>query len=188
MRVLALAVVMSVVPALPAAAQDSRAPARVPVRLTLEDALRIAEARSPALESARATVAIAEADALGARKWLNPSLSVESQGYPLFQHDRPPFLDNQELTVSVEQEIEPGDRRKLRGQAAQIGVEISRAGGRDDIRLLRFNVQRAYFQAVLAKADDDATRAALDDIDKVLAVNRARYEQGELSGVELRRL
>lgn len=188
MRGLALAVVMSVVPALPAAAQDAGVPARVPARLTLEDALRIAEARSPALESARAMVAIAEADALGARKWLNPSLSVESQGSPLFEPDHPPFLDNQELTVSIEQEFELGDRRQLRGQAAQIGVEISRAGGRDDGRLLRFTLQRAYFQAVLAKADHDATRATLEDIDKVLAVNRARYEQGELSGVELRRL
>jgi cobalt-zinc-cadmium efflux system outer membrane protein len=43
-------------------------------------------------------------------------------------------------------------------------------------------------QVVLAKADDEVARATLEEIDKVLALNRARYEQGELSGVELRRL
>jgi len=41
---------------------------------------------------------------------------------------------------------------------------------------------------VLAKADHDAARVTLEDIDKVLAINRARFEQGELSGIELRRL
>ena len=40
----------------------------------------------------------------------------------------------------------------------------------------------------LANADDEAARATLDEIDKVLAINRARYEQGDLSGVEFRRL
>ena len=49
-------------------------------------------------------------------------------------------------------------------------------------------MQRAYLHAVLAKADYEVAQATLADIDRVLAINRARFEQGELSGVELRRL
>jgi cobalt-zinc-cadmium efflux system outer membrane protein len=163
-------------------------PARVPARLTLDEALRIAEARSPAIAAARTTTAIANADVVGAGKRPNPSITIDLQGWPLSQQDRPPFFDDQQLTVALEQELEPGGRRGLRQQVAQIGVEISKASSRDHLRRLRFDVRRAYLQAVLAKADHDAARVTLEDIDKVLAINRARFEHGELSGIELRRL
>jgi cobalt-zinc-cadmium efflux system outer membrane protein len=98
------------------------------------------------------------------------------------------FLDNQEISFLVEQELETGGRRDLRTREAQRGVEATRASAQDVVRQLRFDVRRAYMQVVLAKADDEAARTTLEQIDKVLAINRARYEQGELSGVELRRL
>jgi cobalt-zinc-cadmium efflux system outer membrane protein len=188
MRGVVPALMLCVAAALPAGAQTGRSPVQVPARLTLDEAIRIAEARSPALVSARTMTAMAEADLLGAGKRPNPSISIDSQGWPLSQQNRPPFFDNQELTIAVEQELEPGGRRGLRRQVAEAGVEISKAGVRDRIRLLRFDVRRAYLQAVLARADHDAARATLEEIDKVLAINRVRFEQGELSGIELRRL
>jgi cobalt-zinc-cadmium efflux system outer membrane protein len=168
--------------------QEAGVSARVPARLTLDEAIRIAEARSPAIAAARSMTAIADADVVGAGKRPNPSITIDLQGWPLSQQDRPPFFDNQELTIAVEQELEPGGRRRLRQEVARIGVEISKASSRDRLRLLRFDVRRAYLEAVLAKADHDAARVTLEDIDKVLAINRARFEQGELSGIELRRL
>ena len=162
--------------------------ARVPATLTLAEALRLAEVWSPALVEAQARTAMAEADALGASKRPNPSLDIESRGYPLFQSDLPPFLNSQELTIAVDQEFEPGGRRRLRRVTADYGAQASAAEGLDVLRRLRLEVQRAYFQAVLAKVDEAAARATLDDVDRVVAINRARYEQGELSGVELRRL
>ncbi len=183
---LAIAVLLTSTP--PAAAQGTSAETRVPASLSLADAIRIAEARSPMLVVARARIGMADADAVGAGKRPNPSLSVESQGYPLFSGDRPPFADNQELTVAVDQELEPGGRRRWRLQAARLGADVARAEGRDESRRLRLEVQRTYLQAVLAKADHDAARATLDDIDRVVVLNRARYDQGELSGIELRRL
>ncbi len=191
MRGLAAAFVLSAVLSCPAAAQltaGAADTAGMPARLTLDEAIRLAEARSPALLEARARVAVAEAEALGAPRRPNPSLDVESRGYPLFESDLPPFLDNQELTIAIDQEFEPGDRRRWRKEAAQLGVQASAAEGLDVLRRLRVEVQRAYFQAVLAKADDDAAKATLEDVDRMLSINRARYEQGELSGVELRRL
>jgi len=188
MRGLALALVLCVAMDLPAMGQEAGAPARVPARLALDEAIRIAEARSPAIAAARTMTAIADADVVGAGKRPNPSIIIDLQGWPLSQQDRPPFFDDQQLTVALEQELEPGGRRGLRQQAAQIGVEISKASSRDRLRLLRFDVRRAYLQAVLAKADHNAARVTLEDIDKVLAINRARFEQGELSGIELRRL
>jgi len=191
MRSLALVFLLSAALPSTAAAQATTAPletARVPARLTLDEALRIAESRSPALLEARARKAVADAEALGAPKRPNPTLDVEFRGYPLFESNLPPFLDNQELTIAIDQEFEPGDRRRRRQEVADFGVRASAAGGLDVLRRLRVEVQRAYFQVVLAKADAEAATATLDDVDRVVSINRARYEQGELSGVELRRL
>ncbi len=160
----------------------------LPAKLSLEDALRIAEARNPQILAAQQAVIGAEADVTGAKKRLNPAFTFSSEGLNLSQENRPPFWDNQELTFAVEQEIETGGRRELRTEQALRGAEASRASAQDALRLLRFEVRRAYMQVVLAKADDEVARTTLDEIDKVLALNRARYEQGELSGVELRRL
>jgi len=162
--------------------------ADVPARLSLEDALRIAQARNLQVVVAQQGVVASEADVMGARKRPNPAFTLSTEGIPLSQQNRPPFLDNQELTFAVQQELEPGGRRKLRTELAQRGADAARAFSRDALRQLRFEVGRAYMQAVLAKADDEVARATLEEIDKVLALNRARYEQGELSGVELRRL
>ncbi|MCX6550194.1 MAG: TolC family protein [Acidobacteria bacterium] len=184
MRGLALALIVSVFLSAGAAAQE----VRVPARLTLEDALRLAEAHSPALAASRAATDVPATAVTGATQRPNPTLTIDSQGFPFSQDDRPPFFDDQELTIAVEQEFEPGGRRDLRTRVARLGVDVSAASARDRVRLVRFDVRRAYMQAVLAKADWDAARVALDDLDTVLAINRARYEQGELSGVELRRL
>jgi cobalt-zinc-cadmium efflux system outer membrane protein len=165
-------------------AQDSV----VPARLSLEDALRIAEARNPRLVVAQQGVAASDADVLGAGKRPNPAFAFSSEGIPLSQQNGAPFLDNQELAFSVQQEFEPGGRRGLRTEQAQRGADASRASVRDVLRQLRFEVRRAYMQVVLAKADDEVAHTTLEEIDRVLALNRIRYEQGELSGVELRRL
>lgn len=183
----ALAVCLVLAASPQAAAQDAAADGRVPARLSLADAIRIAEARSPLLAVARARVGMTDADAIGAGKRPNPSVSVESQGYPLFSGNRPPFADSQELTVAVDQELEPGGRRRWRLEAARLEADAARAEVRNQSRLLRLDVQRAYLAAVLAAADLEAARSTLADVDKVVALNQARHDQGELSGVELRR-
>jgi len=163
--------------------------ARVPAKLSLEDALRIAEARNPQIVVAQQGVAASEADVVGAGKRPNPAFAWTSEGFPIAaQQNRLSFFDNQELSFSVQQELEVGGRRDRRIEQSQRGVDVSRAMSRDALRQLRFEVRRAYMQAVLAKADDGVARATLEEIDRVLALNRARYEQGELSGGELRRL
>jgi len=174
-----------------AAAQEAGGAAQhvpVPARLTLDEALRIAEAHSPAITAAAASLQIAEADAIAARQHPNPVFAASSEGLPFSQNPRQPFWNNQQLTLTVEQDLETGGRRGLRDRAAGTGIDAARAAARDRTRRLRLDVQRAYLHAVLAKADHEVAQATLADIDRVLAINRARFEQGELSGVELRRL
>lgn len=159
-----------------------------PASLSLADALRIAEARNPRVALSHEAIVGAEAGVVAAKKRPNPAFTAASEGIRLSQPTGTSFLDNQEMSFTVQQELETGGRRRLRTEQAQLGLEASRALARDALRQLRFDVRRVYMQVVLAKADDEVARATLVQIDRVLAVNRARYDQGELSGVELRRL
>jgi len=161
--------------------------AEVPQKLSLEDALRIAEARNPALAAARETVAAAEAAGLTARQRPNPAFSLSSEGYPLgASHES--FFNDQELTVRLDQEIETSGRRALRARAADFSVQAAQSSLREELRRLRLDVKRAYFQVVLAGADHEAAVSALGEIDRIISLNRTRFEQGEISGVEFRRL
>jgi cobalt-zinc-cadmium efflux system outer membrane protein len=162
--------------------------ATVPEKLSLDEALRVAEARNPTLAAAREMVAMAEASGVAARQRPNPAFSFDSEGYPFSESHRPPFFDDQELVVRLDQEIETAGRRGLRARSADLSVQAAHSTLLEELRRLRFDVRRAYFQVVLARADHEAAVSALEEIDKVIALNRVRFEQGEISGVDFRRL
>jgi cobalt-zinc-cadmium efflux system outer membrane protein len=159
----------------------------IPARLSLAAAVRLADERNPALDAARQQVLVADAGTAAAKRWPNPLASVESAGYS-GKSTPYGFWDRQELTIQVEQEFELGDRRRLRGEAAGAAATATRASLDNRVRQVRIEVQRVYFQLVLARLDAEQARASLAEIDQVIAVSRSRYKQGEVSGGELRRL
>jgi outer membrane protein, heavy metal efflux system len=159
----------------------------VPTRLSLAEALRLAVERNPSLDAARLQQGVAQADVAAAGRWLNPSFSVDSEGYN-GEPSGAGFFDQQELALRVDQEFELGGRRKHRSTVAAAAAAATARSIDDQVRQLRFDVQQAYFQLVLARLDADFARVSLEEIDKVIAVNRSRYKQGEVSGTELRRL
>ena len=154
----------------------------------MADAVRLATERNPALAAARNAIEIAEATRLDASRRPNPAMTLESANYPLLEANRPPFFNNQELTVRFDQDVELSGRRRLRTQAADLSIAAAQARFENERRLLSLQVQRAYFQAVLAKADREVADASLGEIDRAISLNRARFEQGETSGGEVRRL
>ena len=160
----------------------------IPSRLGLDDALRLAAQRNPSLAAARNGVQVAEAGRIDARLRPNPAFTFESGSYPLFESPRPSFSGNQETTMRFDQEIELAGRRRLRMQSADAGVLSAQASFDDQWRRLELDVRRAYFSVVLAKADGEVSQTALQEIDRVITLNRARYDQGEISGGELRRV
>jgi cobalt-zinc-cadmium efflux system outer membrane protein len=167
-----------------ARAQDSA----IPRELTLKTALRLALERNPTLGAAASAVDAAEGERLNVSFRPNPAVTFESANYPLFEPARPSFVDNQELALRVDQEIETAGRRRLRTDVADAGVAIAEALLEAARRGVALEARRAYFGAVLAKADLTVAQATLDEIDRVISLNRARFDQGEVSGVEVRRL
>ena len=160
----------------------------VPPRLSLDEALRLAKERNPSLAAARNSVEIAESRRIDSRARPNPAVTFESGNYPLFESPHPPFADNQELTFRVDQEIDLAGRRRLRTQAAEAGITSMEANFQDQQRRLEFDVRRSYFGVVLATADVEVAQMALEEIDRVISLNRARNQQGEISGGEVRRI
>ena len=177
-----------IVAVLSLAAATTASAQTIPEKLTLSDAVRIAIERHPSVAAARNEVEAAQADRLTASRRLNPALTLNSESYPLFQAPRPSFGNGQELVMRMDQEVETAGRRRLRTQAAETGIEAAELRVKDRIRQLELDVRRAYFQVVLANADREVSKGALDEIDRVIELNRARAKQGEISGAELRRL
>lgn len=162
--------------------------APIPPRLSLAEAVSLAIARHPAMAEAAAGVDGAEADRVAAARRPNPALSIDSEGYPLFEPNLPGLWGNQEFTVRYDQELETGGRRRIRTELAQTGKAIAELGVRETRRQLELEVRRAYLMTVLATSDKAVAQTALEEIDKVIVLNRARFEQGEISGADVRRL
>jgi outer membrane protein, heavy metal efflux system len=157
-------------------------------RLSLSDALRIAEQYNPTLKAARERVGLADAEQQSAGRAPNPVFSLSSEGYGSGHAPNVGLFDSQEWVARVDQELETGGRRRLRQQAAGASRAGSQSTADDHVRRLRADVQRAYAQLMLAQAEREAAAAALAEIDRVIALSRARYQQGEISGGELRRI
>ncbi|MGE3277378.1 MAG: TolC family protein [Vicinamibacterales bacterium] len=162
--------------------------APIPDALSLDTAVRLALERNPLVSAAASAVAAAEGQRLDVSRPPNPALTVEGGNYPLFEPSRPPFFDGQELTVRVDQEIETAGRRRLRTEAADQAVTVAQSMLQDRRRRLTLETERAYLDVVLAKANLEIARVTLDEIDRVIALNVARRDEGTVSGVDVRRL
>ena len=162
--------------------------AEMPEQLDLKKALKVALGSNPQLKAARNEIEIAEADRVGASKQLNPAFSAYFEDYRLFHSDIGPFFQTQEITVRLDHEIETGGKRKLRTQAAELRSQAQRAQTDDVARALSLEVRRAYFQAVLAQTNLESAETILQEIDRVIELNRTRFEKGDISGAELKRV
>lgn len=154
--------------------------------LSLSDALRIAVERNPVLAAAAAEVDVARSERVTAGRYPNPAFTFESEGEAPFRSSG--SADGHDYVLRLDQALDTPGRRNLRLGVADLGTQAAQAGFRNQRRRLELEVRRAYFQAVLAKADREVSMTALREIDQVITLNRARFEQGEISGSELRRV
>lgn len=159
----------------------------IPSRLTLEEAVHLAVDRNPLLEAAKDEIKAAEGDRIAAGSRPNPSFSLEFEDLPLSTNPGP-FLELREITSRVDFEIETGGRRRLRTQAADRMLETRKMLHRDQIRKLRLEVERVFYKTVLAKSNLETSRSILDQVERVILLNRVRFEQGDISALDLNRI
>lgn len=139
------------------------AAAQAPVRLTLSEALRLAETSAPQIAAAEANVRAAEGRARQAGLGPNPEARLEVEN----ALGSGPYtgLDNAEATLAIGQTLELGGKRRARTNAARADLEAARASlaiARADIVA---EVRTAFAEAVAASerltlAEQAAERAA----------------------------
>lgn len=172
----------------PLSAQEPQAVPSIPTRLTLELATEILLARNPTILRERQNVVMARAGVTQARLRPNPEVDVSSESYPLFESNPGPFFQNNELIVRAGQPIEIAGKRRKRTLVAEQEVEVTQSLLQDTIRQLKLELKTRYYRVVLAKAELELARQVLAQFDEIIRINRLRYQQGEISGLDFARI
>jgi outer membrane protein, heavy metal efflux system len=159
----------------------------IPSRLNLEDAVSLAMGRNPTLAAAKNEIQAAEGDKIAASKRLNPAFSMQFEDFPISTHAGP-FFDVQEITSRVDYEIERGGRRRLRTESANQALEAQKLAFQDQTRLMRLEVERAFYRTILAKSNLEASESILDQVERTISLNRVRFQQGDISALDLNRI
>ncbi|MDE0102573.1 MAG: TolC family protein [Bryobacterales bacterium] len=160
----------------------------VPGELSLNEAVKLALERNPELLAARNSIEMAEGDVVTAGLRPNPQFTVESEGLSYYRSGIEPSFEGRELTAGVEYEIQRRSQRRLGRRAAQFSTVRETAAFEDAARALRLEVRSAFYRVLLADSNRRLAQTTLDQTDQVIALNRTRFEQGEISGLELTRI
>jgi outer membrane protein, heavy metal efflux system len=83
---------------------------------------------------------------------------------------------------------ERGGKRELRLESAQKGTAIAESQAADTERMLLFNLRNAFVQTLQAKALLASARENLDYFEKEFAINRDRFNAGDISRLDLSRI
>ena len=156
--------------------------------LTLDQAIDLALANSPALKAARTQIDQSRAQEITAGLHPNPVLQGDSQFLPifnptLFSFDN--FNQTQQYDVGIGYLFERGGKRQRRLQAARDETGVTRFQVRDAERNLAFSVAQQFVTALLAKADLEFATQALESFRKTVEISETRYKAGDISQGDL---
>lgn len=160
----------------------SALPVHAQQRLTADDAVALALSQPHVRQELGAGITIAQSDVLAARTWPNPELDVSQE------RGDTDAADTRETSVVLSQTLELGGRRRLRVDAAELGVRAAeRSAGYERARL-RSDVLRAYSDVVAAERIERAHARAAAGLQDLAGVAGKRHRAGDLSGYESRRI
>jgi cobalt-zinc-cadmium efflux system outer membrane protein len=159
----------------------------IPSALTLSDALNLLSQRSPAIVAEAQSIPAAKAQLEAVSKLPNPTLMGNSESYPAFSQPGS-FFNNQELSGTVSQTIQTAGKRKKRVDVARQALLVTGSNLQNFKRQLAVELRQRYWAAALAASQEKLARLMLSQFDDTLRLNEARFQQGEISGLERTRL
>jgi cobalt-zinc-cadmium efflux system outer membrane protein len=124
-------------------------------------------AQSPRAREARASVAIAEAEARGRTLYSNPSINYSREGA-----GRTEFFQ-------AEQTLPITGRRKLLRQAGSSLVRATEADGAFSLWQARSSLRQAFYRLLASQEREAVYTTSLKDIEDVIRVLRDREREGE---------
>jgi cobalt-zinc-cadmium efflux system outer membrane protein len=172
--------------ALPAAAREPDGEFAVPAQLHLPDALRLFREHGLDLILAEAAVEAARGDTLLASAAPNPAFSggvgrsfacsgvgCSSLAWDVGISDQAALFDSL------------SGKRRLRKNAAQFAFEAARRGEADAKRTLEGLLRQTYLTTVAMRQAVATQKEAQETLGRLAELNRARYQHGSISEVEV---
>lgn len=154
------------------------------MRITLDEAIRLALQHNHALQAARTTILQNQALETTANLRPNPTLSWDAQFLPIFQPSQftADYINNSaQFDLGIGYLFERGKKRQHRLQAAKDQTTVSRSQVTDNERQLTFNVSQQFIGVVLAQSTIDFARQDLDSFQKTVDISEERYKAGAIS-------
>jgi cobalt-zinc-cadmium efflux system outer membrane protein len=159
-------------------------PASASAHITLDEAIRLALQHNHALQAVRTTILISQADEITANLRPNPTISWDSQFFPLFHPDQfnSDYLANQaQFDLGIGYLFERGKKRQHRLQAARDQTAVVRYQATDSERQLTFNVAQQFIAALLAESTLAFAQQDLDSFQQTVKISQERFRVGDMS-------
>jgi outer membrane protein, heavy metal efflux system len=147
------------------------------------------EKTNPTLLSDQVNIDESRAQEITAFLRPNPNLTFSTDGTQLTQYQGVwrPFTGTQ-YSTAIDYLHERQHKRELRLESAQKGTGIAISTHADLERTLLFQLRNAFVQALQAKAFFEIAKQNLAYWDKEVAINRDRFNAGDLAKVDLSRI
>jgi cobalt-zinc-cadmium efflux system outer membrane protein len=159
-----------------------------PARISMDEAIRLALQHNHALQATRTTILQNEAEEVTANLRPNPTLSWDSQFFPLFDPSQfsANYLSNQaQFDVGIGYLFERGKKRQHRLQAAKDQTAVSRSQVDDSQRQLIFNTSQQFVAVLLAQSTVDLAKQDAESFQQTVNISEARYKDGDMSEGDL---
>jgi outer membrane protein, heavy metal efflux system len=178
-------------PPLPPRTAPAVAPApapNAPAKVSIDEAIRLALQHNHALQATRTTILQDEAEEVTANLRPNPTLSWDSQFFPLFNPSQfsASYLENQaQFDVGLGYTFERGRKRQRRLQAAKDQTAQTRSTVDDSQRQLVFNTGQQFIAVLLAQSTLDLSKQDAESFQQTVDISESRYKAGDMSEGDL---
>jgi cobalt-zinc-cadmium efflux system outer membrane protein len=159
-----------------------------PSKITLDEAIRLAEQHNHAQLAARTNILQNQAEEVTANLRPNPNLNWDSQFFPLFNPGQfsADYLENQaQFDVGISYLIERGKKRQHRLQAAKDQTAVTRSQTDDSERTLVFNTGQQFIAVLLAESTMELAATDADSFQQTVRISEDRYKAGDMSESDL---
>lgn len=153
-----------------------------PIRITLDQAIRLALAHNHALLAARTTISQSQAEEITANLRPNPVFGADVVGLPQEPSDFTADNINQaEFDIGVGYLFERGKKRQHRLKAAQDLTAVTKSTVADNERTLTFAVAAQFTNVLLAESSLDFARQDLKSFQNTVGISKYQYKAGAIS-------
>lgn len=167
-----------------AAASSARGQMQGPVRITLDDAIKMALDHNHTLQAERSTILQAQAEEITANFRPNPTLSWDAQFLPLFQPTAAGsnyFDQNAQFDIGLSYLFEIGRKRQKRLQAALDITAQTKSQVSDNERALIFLVASDFVSVQLAESTLSLAEQDLKSFQNTVDISEAQLKAGGIS-------